>query len=130
MNTSLLNPRLNLETGSLSIAIPGDILSTNADSLREDLFGVLESEPMQSAGWKTLELDLTQARMIDSVGLNLIVSVVRMVKARQGAVVANVRSSNIYRTFTFTRLDKQMTVIRAEAPAPADELMLIPSLAR
>ena len=122
MNSTLTNltHQLDLAAGVLNVIIPGDILSTNADVLRDELFALLESEAVRTGAWKTLHLDLTGAQMVDSVGLNLIVSVVRTVKARQGKVAAKIRSANIRRTFQFTRLDKQIAVTKVEAEsAPA-----------
>ena len=114
MNSTLTSLTHQLDSGSgvLHVAVPGDILSTNADALRDELFGVLESADIRSASWNTFRLDLTAAQMVDSVGLNLIVSLVRVVKARNGKVEATIRSANIYRTFLFTRLDKQIQLTK------------------
>ncbi len=98
--------------GVVSVTIPGDILSTNADTLRDEVFALLETPEIKAGVWQTLKLDLTAAQMVDSVGLNLIVSLVRAVKARQGGVAATVSSANIQRTFKFTRLDQQITVTK------------------
>ena len=119
MNSTMTNltHQLDLDARVLNVTIPGDILSTNADALRDELFALLESEPVRTGTWETLYLDLTGAQMVDSVGLNLIVSVVRAVKARQGKVAAKIRSTNIRRTFQFTRLDKQIAVTKVEAEA-------------
>ena len=98
--------------GALSVTIPGDILSTNADTLHEEIFALLESAPVKAGQWNTLKLDLTGARMVDSVGLNLIVSIIRAVKSRPAKMEATLSSANIHRTFQFTCLDKQMTLMK------------------
>jgi anti-anti-sigma factor len=105
----------NLDTASntLTIAFPGDVLSTNVDALRQSTFGLLQNPPVSSADWKTLKLDLTGAKMVDSAGLNLIVSIIKAVKARGGTVRATVGNPNVYRTFIFTRLDKQLELAQA-----------------
>ena len=112
MNSTLTSLTHHFDTAAsvLNVTIPGDILSTNADSLREELYELLEIPLIKNGAWQTLKLDLTAAQMVDSVGLNLIVSVIRTVKARHGNVEAAIRSANIYRTFKFTRLDKQIIV--------------------
>lgn len=114
MNSTMtgITHQLDTAAGILSITVPGDILSTNADALRDELFDVLESPAIKAAVWPTLKLDLTGAQMVDSVGLNLIVSLVRAVKARNGKVEAVIRSPNIHRTFKFTHLDKQIAVTK------------------
>ncbi len=115
MNATLtrISHQLDTVAGVVTVTIPGDILSTNADALRAELFDLLEAPQIKGSPWHTLKLDLTGAQMVDSVGLNLIVSLVRAVKARQGTVAAAISSANILRTFKFTRLDKQITLGKA-----------------
>lgn len=117
-----LTHQLEPNTGALCVFVPGDILSTTADTLRDSLFSLLESAPVQSGNWNLLKLDLTQARMVDSVGLNLIVSIVRALKARNAKVQVIVSSANIQRTFSFTRLDRQVTVIKIEAESGQNKI--------
>ncbi len=114
MNATLTNitHQYDAGTGVLNVTIPGDILSTNADTLHDEVFALLETPEVKAGLWQTLHLNLTAAQMVDSVGLNLIVSLVRAVKVRHGNVAATVSSSNILRTFKFTRLDKQITVTK------------------
>ena len=104
---------LDTNTNTLSIAFPGDVLSTNVDGLRQTAFALLEPDPLKRATWKTLKLDLTAAKMVDSAGLNLIVSIIKHAKSRGAAVRATVGNPNVYRTFIFTRLDKQLDLSQA-----------------
>ena len=108
----VMKHHLDSRTETLTVTIPGDILSTNADALREALFGLFESPAIKHGNWSVLKLDLTGAQMVDSVGLNLIVGITRTVQARQGKIHATIRSSNIYRTLLFTRLDRQIEVTK------------------
>lgn len=107
MNTQLENP-----TKILTVTVPGDLLSTNANAVREELFRLLEPPAGTEGDWLTLRIDLTKAQMIDSVGLNLLVAVVRTLKARNRRTQAVISNPNILRTFQFTRLDQQLEVIR------------------
>lgn len=98
----------DLSSRTLTLSFPGDVLSTNADATSQEVTRILESEAVHALGWNTLKLDLTAARMIDSVGLNLIVSLIKLAKNRPGKVVAQIASPNVQRTFIFTRLNTQM----------------------
>ncbi len=100
-------------SGTLNVTFPGDVLSSNVETLRKELFGLLEEPGVKQGSWSTLKLDLTGAKMIDSAGLNLIVSVIKAVKARGSNVRATVGNPNVYRTFIFTRLDKQCELAQA-----------------
>ncbi len=50
--------------------------------------------------------------MVDSVGLNLLVTVIKQTKRAGGSVTLRVGSQNVERTFRFTRLDAHATVVR------------------
>jgi anti-anti-sigma factor len=95
---------------SLNVEVEGDILSTTQEPLRQSLMSLLASEEIQSANWNLLKLDLTRAAMIDSAGLNLLVSLIKLVRNRGARVAATIASPGVHRTFLFTRLDKQMEV--------------------
>lgn len=98
---------------TLALTIPGDILSTNADQLRKEINAIIESPSVKSSGWTTLKLDLTAAKMIDSVGLNLIVSLYKDAKKLNAKTIAIISNPNIQRTFLFTRLDTHIQVVMA-----------------
>ena len=108
-----MKQNLDIAGGTLTVAFPGDVLSTNVDALRQETFAVLEAPEIKNSGWKVFRLDLTAAKMVDSAGLNLIVSIIKAVKARGGSVRATVGNPNVYRTFIFTRLDKQLDLAQA-----------------
>jgi anti-anti-sigma factor len=92
----------------LQVTFPGDLLSTNVETLRAEIMKLLDSPPASSPSWDNLSLDLRAARMVDSMGLNLLVTIVKAVRRRGGKVSAKITSPNIQRTFLFTRLDKQL----------------------
>src|SRR5690349_18022353 len=96
---------------TLTLLFAGDVLSTNADILRQEAIGALESPGLKSADWQTLKLDLTAAKMIDSVGLNLIVSLIKTAKTRSAKVVGLISKASVQRALVFTRLNTQMDLV-------------------
>jgi anti-anti-sigma factor len=98
---------------SLTLCVPGDLISTNAEATRNEAVNVLETAESAQPGWNLFQLDLTAARMVDSVGLNLIVYILRRVKTRGARMQITYTSPNILRIFTFTRLDQQVELVRA-----------------
>jgi anti-anti-sigma factor len=109
----MIQHTLNNSDKTLLLTIPGDILSTNADQTKKEIYTVLESGNVKAAGWTTLKLDLTAAKMIDSVGLNLIVSLYKEAKKTNAKTTAVISNPNIQRTFLFTRLDTHIQVVMA-----------------
>jgi anti-anti-sigma factor len=102
----------DLPKGALLLAVPGDLISTTADTARTAFAATLDAADARQPAWNAVHLDLRNAQMIDSVGLNLLVSVIKRVKAKGGTVTAYVTHRNVERTLAFTRLNTQMQVER------------------
>lgn len=102
-----------LDGNTLTLVWPGDVLSSNVDTLRQESVALLEGGELKNVPWTVLKLDITHAKMVDSAGLNLIVSVIKIAKGRGATVRATVGNPNVYRTFIFTRLDKQLELAQA-----------------
>lgn len=107
----MINHSLNTSDKTLQLTIPGDLLSTNTDQIKKEITAIIESASVKSAGWTTLKLDLTNAKMIDSVGLNLVVSLYKEAKKNNAKTTAVISNANIQRTFLFTRLDTHIQVV-------------------
>ena len=89
---------------------PGDVLSTTAENLLSALEEVLKSPSAQAGAFQYFEMDLRSARMVDSVGLNLLVWLWRAVATRGGRLRLKISSPNIDRTFRFTRFCERVEV--------------------
>lgn len=96
-------------TDTITYEIRGDLLSTNADAVRAEIDKLL---PVGKSA-KVVQLDLRASRLIDSVGLNLIVSVIRRVKRRGGQTRITVGHPTVRRMMTFTRIDQHAEVVMA-----------------
>ncbi len=104
----MIQHQLDIREKTLKLTFPGDLLSSNVTEADTDTKKILEEQ--QSADWNTLILDLSSAKMVDSAGLNLIVSIIKYAKNRGSEVKSIMSSRTVYRTTLFTRLDKQMVV--------------------
>jgi anti-anti-sigma regulatory factor len=60
--------------------------------------------------WETLMIDLSAAHIVDSMGLNMIIGMLKHAQLRNARVHCKISSQTIHRTFLFTRLDKQMEI--------------------
>jgi anti-anti-sigma factor len=108
----MISHQLDQEDKTLRIDIGGDLLSTNFSQVSRELQAILDGEAGKSPGWSTLFLDLTAAKLVDSMGLNILVGLVKRVGAppRNGRVKTRISSPTIHRTLLFTRLEKYMEV--------------------
>lgn len=98
------NPR------EIAFRFPGDVLSTTAEDLRNSLDQVLQKPAALAGSFQYFDADLRAARMVDSVGLNLLVWLWRVVTARGGRLRLRISSPDIERTFRFTRLSDRADV--------------------
>jgi len=103
---------------TLQLTIPGDLLRANAESIKAEALAILGSAEIKSAGWTVLKLDLTSARMVDSVGLNLVVFLFKEAKKANARTAVVISDKNIQRTFLFTRLNTHLDVIMADGSVP------------
>lgn len=101
MNTEKEEPKTRV------LRIADDLVSTNAGAVRSQFEAQIAPE-----GWRVFQLDLSGARIVDSVGLNLIVMMLKRAR-KQGARMQILYSSrNILRTFIFTRLDRHIEMVK------------------
>ena len=63
--------------------------------------------------WQTLRLEMFQAKMVDSVGLNLIVTILRATQKLQVRMQLAYQNPNVLRTLQFTRLDRHLDLVKA-----------------
>ena len=99
-----------MENKPLTVIVPGDLLSTNAQALRVKIDEVLNSSKVGPGN--TFRLDLSRAKMVDSVGLNLVVSVLKEVQQRGARMQITCSNQNVLRTFIFIRLDQQIKLVK------------------
>jgi anti-anti-sigma factor len=104
--------KLDEASRTLKIEVAGDLLSTNYDLVNGEIQALLARDDIRDNPWTVLFLDLSAARLIDSMGLNILVSLVKKVQAppRNGRVKTRITSPTIHRTLLFTRLEKYMEV--------------------
>ncbi len=101
---------LDNENQTLRIEVDGDLLSTNFEKVNAQIHAALDDEQIRQSGWSLLLFDLSAARMIDSMGLNVIVGLIKKVQGRSAKIRTRITSQTIHRTFLFTRLEKYMEV--------------------
>lgn len=103
---------LDRQKNLLSIHIPGDLISTTVRECQEEiLIAVLVAEGTPPP-WQVVALHLTAAKMVDSMGLNLIVKIFKIVQATGGRMQVVYQAANVHRTLLFTRLDRHVELVK------------------
>jgi anti-anti-sigma factor len=107
-------PTLNTAppTDSVHVIIPGDLTSTSFDQAKLSVFQAMADADARRDPWRTLRIDLGNARMVDSVGLNLLVHVIKHVEQHGHHLEIVISHPSVARAIAFTRLDTKLTVIR------------------
>jgi anti-anti-sigma factor len=107
-----MTPNLDPKKETLTLRVAGDLLSTNAEAVRNEITGLLEAAGATPQKWNVFRLDLSSAKMVDSVGLNLVVGLLKQVQKQGAKLQVTYSSQNIFRTFAFTRLDKHIELVK------------------
>ena len=107
-----MNTTLNLNEQLLTLRVPGDFTSTTVETFRNEVNSQLETAKGAASRWNTLQIDLGAAKMIDSAGLNLIVTWFKRLRLRGAKMRITYSSPNVLRTFIFTRLDKHIELVK------------------
>jgi len=103
-------------TRLVRIKIPGDIKSTTVSDLQRDIFAILNDPGVRGLPFDTVEFVATEAKMFDSLGLNLIVALLKAVKQRDEKMRLRVASRAVYMTCLAVSLERQLELIY-EGPA-------------
>ena len=112
MSTITKHNQPESQAATFTTSIQGNILSTNAQEVRAQLSAALNDPKSAAGALEVFELDVSRAQMIDSVGLNLIVWLLKAVRERGGRLRILVSNVHVERTLQFTRLDQQAEIIR------------------
>jgi anti-anti-sigma factor len=112
----MISSKYTVDDASLHLLFAEDILSTNADNIAEELNQILMDANLPQ--WKILVLDMRECYMIDSVGLNVIISVLKLVKKDGKIAEFKISSPAIRRVIQFARLDHlaKMTFCHKKTP--------------
>jgi anti-anti-sigma factor len=107
-----MNTPSTTQTGPvITYVFRGDLLSTNAAACQAELSRLMGTDDR----WKVIVLDLREARIVDSVGLNLIVSIIRGSRPAGRFVRILVSNQNIRRVLAFTRIDQHAEIVVEES---------------
>ncbi|HVY69132.1 MAG TPA: STAS domain-containing protein [Verrucomicrobiae bacterium] len=108
-----MNPHFEIKDGMATLDIPGDLVNTSVESVRGASAEFLDPAKFPAGSCRTLQVNLAAAKMVDSVGLNLIVTLLKRARERNAQMEIIYSNANVLRTFAFTRLDRQMKMTKA-----------------
>jgi len=90
------------DDGSTHLTITGQLDAVSVGDLRGELDRLIETRP------KTVEVDLSQLRLIDSSGIGALVSLYKRVRAQGGSVIVKGVRGQPLAIFQLLQLDRFM----------------------
>ena len=105
---TLISGEVDERKRRLLVEVHDDVTSTHVPLLRKGLMQIMEENATRN--WKALYLDIRNARMIDSMGVNWIFAETVRLKGEKKQVVLRVSSPAINRVLQFAGLDKVVTL--------------------
>ena len=113
-----MNAKANDDQRTVTFSAPGDLVSTNAETLHREIGELLDARDEASPKWELFKLDLTRARIVDSMGLNLIALLLKRVRKNGAKMQVAYAHKNVLRVFIFTRLDRHVELVNVGSNAP------------
>lgn len=110
-----VKPLYNTQNSCLQLALEGDLKSTTTAALHRDVFSVLAHDSARSLQITVVEIDISSASMVDSLGLNLIISVLKWSQQRGAKLRILVGKRGVYSTLLAVGLDRQAEVVTTDA---------------
>ncbi len=111
LKTATVKPSYTEETTCLKLTLAGDLKSTTIAEIRRDLGGILKSEYVFLLKITSVELDISSAGIVDSLGLNLVLSVLKWAGTCNAEVCIFVGTRSVYETLMAIGLDKHAKLI-------------------
>ena len=102
---------LDSSSQTLKLKIGSDITTTNVDEIRLDTLDIINSDKIANGDWDFVDIDLINANVIDSSGLNFLVTLNRHITNMGKKVRIFISNPHIHRTFVYVRMDKKMEII-------------------
>lgn len=103
----MTQPTLDPEKKELTLHLRGDLTSSNT-AAAEAVAELAQASKDPDRSWRDVKFDLTEARMVDSAGLNLIVAALKAAQRGGGRLLVAYRDANVLRALRFTGLDKRL----------------------
>lgn len=103
-------------SGALGLLVTGDVKSTTVAELQRDVFALLEHERVRELTPRLIALDLRAAGLVDSLGLNLIIAILRWARERNLPLAIDVGRRAVYLTMLAVGLDRQADLRFHELP--------------
>jgi anti-anti-sigma regulatory factor len=107
-------PLYDTQSSCLRLSVAGDLKSTTTAALHRDVFAILAHDHTRSLSITVVELDISAASMVDSLGLNLVIAVLKWSKQRGAALRIIVGKRGVYSTMLAVGLERQAELINTE----------------
>jgi ABC-type transporter Mla MlaB component len=114
--TPTITAEYDRQEKALRLVFPGDVKSTTVEELHRDVFTVMADPAVKGVEVSILELDLTRAKVLDSLGLNLVVALHKLAKRRNETIRLRVAVRAVYLACMAVGLER-MLELKYEGPA-------------
>jgi anti-anti-sigma regulatory factor len=112
--TETVTPLYNTQSACLQLTVAGDLKSTTTAALHRDVFAILAHDYARSLSISIVELDISAATLVDSLGLNLVIAVLKWSQQRGAALRIIVNKRGVYSTMLAVGLDRQAELINTD----------------
>ena len=108
MDMEMITGAVDERKGRLLVEVNDDVTSTHVPELRKGLLIILQE--FRDRKWDSLYLDMRNARMVDSMGINWLFAETARLKGEKRRMVIRISSPAINRVMQFSGIDKLVTL--------------------
>ncbi len=114
LRTETVTASYNRRSTCLHLIVLGDLKSTTTPAQHRDVFFILAHNQVVALDVHAVELDLRAATMIDSLGLNLVIAVLKWSRQRNAKLSILVEKRGVYATMLAVGLERQLDLVYRE----------------
>jgi hypothetical protein len=100
LGTPNVKPSYNMQTGCLQLRVLVDLKSTTVKLLQSEISAIIKHEYAFSLKIESVELDITEARIVDSLGINLVLVLVKWATNNGAEVTLVVEVRSVFETLS------------------------------
>lgn len=111
LSTESVTPFYDLATACLKLTLRGDLKSTTIRALHTEISSIIKHEDSFSLKIDRVEIDISAAYIVDSLGINLVLSLVKWATNNSAEMHIFLGSKSVYDTLTAVGIDRHAKLI-------------------
>ena len=111
LGTASVTPLYDLPTACLKLIVQGDLKSTTIKALHAEITSIIKHEDAFSLEIDLVEFDISAANIVDSLGINLVLSMVKWATNNSAEMHVILGSRSVYDTLIAVGIERHAKLV-------------------